>query len=466
LVKVGKGLLNFVGSNTPGQFISFPADSLYIDEVDQCDQENLELAPDRLDASEYKYNRKIGNPSVENWGIDYHYQQSSQASWIIKCDKCNTQQSLDFFKNVIKRTGDMTFDVLDDSEDSQCVCVKCGTLLDRMKRGEWVDKIFNTKIKGARVNQLFSANVNISDITDFYGKALGSARKMQVLYNSKLGLPYSAEGAKISYAMLERARSSYSLRDINPQNYRKIYIGIDVGPYYHYVVRTKLANGQRKLLVAGKCESTAVLVERLKKWRANYIVIDELPETREVEKLKKAMKNLYSCLYKKNRTILDIRRKSLEFRREHRVAIDRTFILDCVQEDFISNIMLNPEEAKMIGNERREEYGEYYKQLMISTKIFVEEKGRFEWRESGPDHYFHAEAYCKFAELLDPNVIQFYIDKNVEFAKQTQEEQAMQYKKDKPLIPTDIEELKLVRAESFLNSLFYHTEELLSGRKK
>ncbi|KKK86964.1 hypothetical protein LCGC14_2757970, partial [marine sediment metagenome] len=83
----GKGLLNFVGSNTPGEFISYPADSLYIDEVDQCDVKNLELAPDRLDASDYKYDRQIGNPSIENWGIDAAYQESSQGEWIIKCDK-------------------------------------------------------------------------------------------------------------------------------------------------------------------------------------------------------------------------------------------------------------------------------------------------------------------------------------------------------------------------------------------
>ncbi|KKK75470.1 hypothetical protein LCGC14_2873410, partial [marine sediment metagenome] len=72
----GAGLLNFVGSNTPGELVSYPADSLYVDEVDQCDQKNLELAPDRLDASDYKYDRQIGNPSIENWGIDAGYQES------------------------------------------------------------------------------------------------------------------------------------------------------------------------------------------------------------------------------------------------------------------------------------------------------------------------------------------------------------------------------------------------------
>jgi len=464
----GKGLLNFVGSNTPGEFISYPADSLYIDEVDQCDVKNLELAPDRLDASDYKYDRQIGNPSIENWGIDAAYQESSQGEWIIKCDKCNEYQALDFFENVVRRTDIITFDILSKPENPHCVCRKCGAIIDRMKEGEWVDKLQNVEKTGRRVNQLFSANTTITKLINTYKKAVANPYKLQVFYNSKLGLPYSAEGSKLTLEMLDRAarKAPYSLKKMRPEQCNKVYIGIDVGAYYYYVIRDLLPNGFRRLLVAGKCSSTKELVSRLERWKAKYIVIDEDPETREVERLKKVLKRMYSCKYKRGKTILDLKRSGGDYRKERRVSIDRTFILDCVKEDFVRNLSLLPVEAREIGNENQEEYGEYYQHLMSSTRIYVEEKGRFEWRESSPDHYLHAEAYCKFGELIDPNIFSYYISKVKEFDGQTKEEIEAEAKKLRPLISKDPKELAVMSAEGFLAKLYDHTEQILGQRKK
>ncbi len=489
----GRGLLNFVGSNSTAEFVSYPADSLYIDEVDKCNQINLEMAPDRLDASEYKYKRYIGNPSVQNWGIDSHWEESTQGEWIVKCKSCMHEQTLNFFKNVIVKTGEIAFDVLD-REDGMvyAVCQKCGARLDRMKKGKWVHAYPDRDKKGFRINQLFSANVTLESLVKQYGKAVGSAKKLQIFINSKLGLPFSSSENKITYDLLKKAETKqiYSLNSVNTLTFKRVYVGIDVGTYYHVVVRGTLDNGMRKLIDVRKIEVTQHLVNYLKKLRnIKFIVIDEMPEIREVEKIKKQVKKTYSCLYRMGRTILDLRKAREEWRVEKRISIDRTFILDEVKADFARQQMINPVDAADIYNEDLEDFGEYYQNLLSSTRIFVEtagqNRGKFEWRESGPDHFLHAEAYCKLAEMIDPNMMQFYKDRTAEYSQHTKEETDAEYEKSKVLIPRvsvsdmkainkgemkpedseAMKDLSIITAETFLRDMFFHTEEFLGKRK-
>ena len=265
----GKGLLNFVGSNSPSDFISYPADVLYIDEVDQCDQANLKMAPDRLDASDYKFIRRIGNPSVENWGIDSHWQESSQGLWNVRCSSCNHWQVLDFFKNIIEKTSELTFRILsEDDNNVWVVCTKCGTKINRMKKGLWVDTYKNKDKKGRRISQLFSANIELKTLVNQYGKALGNAKEMQLFINSKLGLPFSSSENKITYSLLKKAEesSNYTLKNNNVymNSFKRIYIGIDVGTYYYVIVRAVLSNGKRQLIDAKKIEATQHLVNYFK----------------------------------------------------------------------------------------------------------------------------------------------------------------------------------------------------------
>ena len=49
--RFGSGSLLFLGSNTSGDFVEFSADTLIIDEFDQCDRDNLAKGYDRLRAS-------------------------------------------------------------------------------------------------------------------------------------------------------------------------------------------------------------------------------------------------------------------------------------------------------------------------------------------------------------------------------------------------------------------------------
>jgi len=84
----GGGVCKYVDSNSPSNFVEFPADALYIDEKDKCDPKNLEMAPDRLESSEHKLIRVVGNPTVEDYGIDVDFKNGTQSEWYVKCDYC------------------------------------------------------------------------------------------------------------------------------------------------------------------------------------------------------------------------------------------------------------------------------------------------------------------------------------------------------------------------------------------
>ena len=51
LKRFGAGVVNYVDSNSASNFVEFPGDGLYVDEVDRCNAANILMATDRLDAS-------------------------------------------------------------------------------------------------------------------------------------------------------------------------------------------------------------------------------------------------------------------------------------------------------------------------------------------------------------------------------------------------------------------------------
>jgi len=65
----GKGVVKYVGSNVLADMKEFPADILYVEEVDQCDASNIEFALDRMRASAYQFRRYLGNPTNKGVGI-------------------------------------------------------------------------------------------------------------------------------------------------------------------------------------------------------------------------------------------------------------------------------------------------------------------------------------------------------------------------------------------------------------
>lgn len=85
LKHLGAGAIAFVGSNSSSAFAEFPADTVLIDELDYCDQENIKMAWERLSQAEHKHEIKIGNPTIEGYGVDKEFADTCKYEWFLTC---------------------------------------------------------------------------------------------------------------------------------------------------------------------------------------------------------------------------------------------------------------------------------------------------------------------------------------------------------------------------------------------
>ncbi|KKK56603.1 hypothetical protein LCGC14_3062890, partial [marine sediment metagenome] len=81
--------VKFAGARNKLNLFSFPCKAVIIEEFDLCNQENLVFADDRTGwktkkEDEDPYTIKIGNPSIENWGINKTFKETNQYFWHAK----------------------------------------------------------------------------------------------------------------------------------------------------------------------------------------------------------------------------------------------------------------------------------------------------------------------------------------------------------------------------------------------
>lgn len=419
LKQFGKGTLVYVGSNVESEFLEIPVDSIYIDEKDRCNMANLEMAPDRSTASPYKYQREISNPTIEGFGIDARYQESSKGLWMLKCSGCGQWFSPDFFIHVVREVDKGHYEAIDPDYAPGLDCKllhNCPngklTAVDRLTKGEWVHEYPKRKWKGFQISKLYSKFTTLGEMVDKYRKAEGNAIRTQIFYNSDLGLPYSSEGTKLTDSLLNSCVRPYQLPLPWTSLRGELMIGIDVGSNLDYVIRERVVErGQKKrrLVEIGRAANFKILADRIRHYKAGKlksVVIDGYPEVHEVASLKEQFPFVISCRFQKDLP-------NLAFDKEKRIISgDRTYILDSFKQAVASQEILNPRDASnLLG-------GSYYKMLKAPTRLLsVDEnnpdRSRFIWNEGGkPDHMFLAEAYCLLADALMPEggALDFYED--------------------------------------------------------
>ena len=393
LMVIGQGSIAFVGSNVESEFIEMPVDSAYVDELDRCNQENLLKIPDRLSASPYKHLRQVSNPTVDGFGIDALYLESSQGRWTLKCPNCGEWFGPDFFKHVVVEAERNRFEVRDtaaaDGEDIRLIH-DCGTPVDRLSDGEWVHFFPSRETKGFRISKLIVKHTSLRQLAEKWDKAKESEIRRRVFFNSDLGLPYLQEGSRITSEILRRCERHLPQSSISDG---ARFVGVDVGAEMHIVCRqVSVLEGREavQLVEAQRVGTFSELIGCLEKMKPTVVVIDSQPEIHKVRELKGIYQRLYSASFKQGLEKLAINNA------ERSVSVDRTAALDAVKNAFEERKLVLPLGAEGLDG------GEYFKQLQASTRILEWEgddrgKSRFTWVNGKPNHYFLAEAYCLLA---------------------------------------------------------------------
>lgn len=385
----GRGSIFFAGSNSTATFIEKPLDVIVADELDKFDMAKYAFADDRLSASPYKIKYEVGNPTVDSYGIAQRYRESDHREWHIACPGCGEKQPLDWFENVVRQTGDKSADYrLRDGEwhrgcgrDVRVYCRRCPSVINRLAIGEWIAKYPGRETHGYHLSKLFASTTTVAELWEKFQKALTDDTKLQVFFNSDLGLPFAGQGSKLTDDLLNSCRGDYLM----PVEAEPCIMGVDVGKRLHVVVRQILPGEKLRLVFAGTVPSFTDLDILMGRFNTVSIAIDSMPETRAVQEFI-ARHPHKAWMVRYQQKITDMTRDE-----ENRVlAIDRTQAMDRVMSFFRRRAFLLPKNAQSLDR------GDYYRLLKAPTRIYNVERNAFEWL-GDPDHYFHSEVYCLLA---------------------------------------------------------------------
>jgi len=402
--QIGDASIFFAVSNSRNNFTSFPADTYIVDEMDECNLDNLAMAPERLAFSKDPRSIKVANPTYPDIAIDWEWQKSDQKHWFLTCTHCGHKFMPDFFINVVKEVDKGDFSVLDpdfefgQKQDARLFCDKCMKPVDRYGGGEWVAKYPSRYISGRNMSQLFTSRKRLDKMIDSFDDALSNEVKMQRFYNGTLGLPYIGRGAQVSDEIINGCIQDYLM----PYECKEAcVIGIDVGKKMHTTIFRLINNtgqyqmqlvyaGELHFTVTDKCIDIGELTDLFSRYRIVAGIIDARPEDRLARLICQNFVKVWRCIYlsENPKDQLDIEQKIYK--------TDRTSSMDGVKEQMTLRNMLLPRDIDRIKGFRD--------QLKAPIRVFEEKEstnGKWVWREGNKaDHYFHSVNYANIAKKL------------------------------------------------------------------
>ena len=396
--------VSFVGSNVLADFGNFTAQAKIVDELDRCDSKNLELADDRLSATELLTGKKpetvlISNPTLPNYGIHAAYKLSDQKQWHIKCEHCGEWQPLDWFVNFVKQTSDNDYSLLQEAIVPPCssvetgrdlspLCRKCFKPMDRLARGEWVAENSGSEISGYHISKLFTGQCDMTELWTKFVAAQSNSGLMQGFYNSELGIPYDAPGDRMSFSDFEKCSSDYLM----PLRAGSSIGGVDVGKVFH-VHLEQLVNGKRQKLFIGIARTPKELIDILTRYNCRLYVMDSRPEMHLAKEILKQRPGGLLCDYLTSESMGE---PSIN-RDDRSIKVNRTESMDESLAAYMQGRVLLPKNWRDLDN------GDFVSQMMAPTRkmVMVRNRPTFVWDEAGqPDHHRHADNYCHIAAKL------------------------------------------------------------------
>lgn len=398
LKHIGAGSISFVGSNASNAFTEFPADDLIVDELDECDQSNLNMGIERLSASKDPRTIKIGNPTTLNFGTDAEYNKSDQKKWFLKCSSCGEWQTPDFFINVVREVEKNEFVLIDkdwertSSFDAKMMCRKCHNPLYRTDEGEW-RSMSDSHISGYHISKLFSARVPIRDLLERFEEGLTDDSKLQRFYNGDLGLAFTASGAKLNYAMLTACKGDYGLQTSSE---KPCIMGIDVGNKLHTIIGEIQPDGIIKTVYIGMENEKEDIFDLALRFHVRAGVIDGLPEQRLSKAICHKIPGMFRCFYPPGN--LKVERVDGN---NKIILADRTSSLDETKEMILLKNILLPRNADKMEPLASDGMSEFFYELTTSTRVKNEKTGMYQWIEGGnPDHFMHSLNYLRLAKKI------------------------------------------------------------------
>lgn len=186
--RIGDSYLFFMEMSTEPRMM--PLDSVFVDEVDLSNPDNLATILNRLDASRWKLQMYLSTPTVANYGIHGLYVSSDGREWLVKCPKCNHEQALSW---------DVNLRIMGPANNPTQVfygCAQCSAELtvEHIQTGRWVaqrpDR--STDTVGYHVHQMLT-----TPASELYRAFRDPQTRLVEFYRKRMGLPYEIGGGSL-----------------------------------------------------------------------------------------------------------------------------------------------------------------------------------------------------------------------------------------------------------------------------
>lgn len=417
LKRLGRGMLYLRGCQTERSAISVPADFLVRDEYDYGRKEILDTFLHRLDAHEPEDYQilDISTPTAPGVGIAARYADSDQTVWMVRCQHCNRDQELDYFRH--------TEEALD-----WLKCEHCGGALDP-RDGQWIAQYPDRPLRGYHVTKLLLCVPEKPARIRILHERRQKAEFPYLFYNNDLGKESTEGTARLDpETILARCFvEDYEFANAAQHLRGPYYAGIDQGDTLNVVIirldprydggKIRVVHLARLRDPRGGSDAWRQLTILLRAFNIRLAVVDALPNKHNAGDLANVpdlRRRVLLCYYQDGDQraevveAADIRRRAetgdrtrIDATERLDITVDRTLSLDHTVADVAGGVVLlpgpvtHPEIREFIANAGG-----------MVRKPIKNAKGQlvYIWERIAADHYLHALNYARIAAEEAPRL--------------------------------------------------------------
>lgn len=394
LKQVGTHFLYIRGLVSKTGAISIPADEIKFDEVALINPENMELAQDRISASDLAWQKYFSVALFPEDGTDELYRASDMRKWFVRCSGCGREAPVeeDFPENFVRKDGAVIL-----------VCPRCGKRLD-VEDGRWVaeypDRVDR---RGYRVPQLIMPNLKLSLVWSRWQAAKDRPSKTATFKRSVLAIPDSGNMQPVGPEALRRVEEAggYYFQDRSDEI---TGIGIDMGDKAHVAVAAPYGlDGMRCLtFFEVDVEDLAELIRSLERpYNVGALVIDAMPYKTESKRVVRSLERARGYIQYFKGDELKEGVEGEDARAVNKVTVDRDESLDETTDLFAANppAALLPRPRTPAEEKTYETVKSHLKKLV---KEEIDEGGdkRIRYKKNVPNHFGMAANSARIALYL------------------------------------------------------------------
>lgn len=404
--RAGNANLYIRGSRSRSQLKSIPVGLVIVDEKDEMVQENVPMIFERMSGQLFKQVFQISTPTIDNYGINADFRISTQRIYCFKCPHCKKYTHFEYPKCLVITAEDITDQKL---RDSYLICKECNVKLDHedkinylsIKNAKWIPTYEDRDIEGYHISQLYSMTVKPQDIARSVLRAATNPADEQELYNSKLGITHTVEGARVTDKEIIECTGSYKKSIIGNPN-ALLTMGVDVGKWLHFEIDQWFFNQEDlstdlslmamcKLINEGKILDFEKLDELMRRFNISFCVIDANPEKRKaLEFAQRWSGHVKLCYY--GNSVGNTKQIHVHNEDEYTITVDRTSWLDMSFSRFHGKRIQLPIDLSQ----------EYKQHIKAPVRIYEKDRdgnptGRYVTSQNDADHFAHSRNYAEIA---------------------------------------------------------------------